>query len=198
MATFGGGFAFDAAFPAGGADTTAAVSTRLVAGPSAADASATVEVAISDPAWLAKPGRAFPVKVDPSFWQNTSSGQGRETYVTNGPYVNSSFGTSTAVVSGADPNYYVSRTLIYFNLGSLPAANKVVTSAAGTSPSEPAGAQRRFSALLRGSSGRREGRRAPSNGRSFRRSSPMSPSRPPSGRSVPSRRQAPPARWRRG
>ncbi|MGI8685143.1 MAG: DNRLRE domain-containing protein [Acidimicrobiales bacterium] len=130
VATFGGGFAFDASFPAGGAGTSAPVAVRLLAGPSRADSSATVEVSV-DAAWLATPGRAFPVEVDPTFYQNTlaSQGGGHDTYVTSGPWANSSFGTSTATVSGADPNYDVSRALMYFDLGTLPGANKVVTAA---------------------------------------------------------------------
>ncbi|HVM01160.1 MAG TPA: DNRLRE domain-containing protein, partial [Acidimicrobiales bacterium] len=129
VASFGGGFAFAADFPAGGADTTAPVAVRLVAAPTATDRAATVEVGV-DAAWLATPDRAFPVRVDPIFQQNTAAGAaGRDTYVQSGAYQNTAFGSSTAIVSGTDPNGYISRSLLYFNLGSLPSSTRIVTSA---------------------------------------------------------------------
>ncbi|MGH9150839.1 MAG: phospholipase A2 [Acidimicrobiales bacterium] len=128
VATFGGGFAFDATFPDGGAPSAAPVAARLVSGPTATERAATVEVGV-DPAWL--DSAAFPVRIDPTFAQTTvASSGGRDTYVTSGAYANSAFGTSTAVVTGSDPNGYISRTLLYFDLGSLPSGDpKVVTSA---------------------------------------------------------------------
>lgn len=74
LATYGGGFAYDADGPAGTLPTP--VSVRLV---SQKGNVATVEVAIADVTWLATPGLSFPVTIDPVFSQITSPGYGGRT-----------------------------------------------------------------------------------------------------------------------
>src|SRR5207244_11012233 len=101
------------------------VHTRLV---SARGGVATVESGV-DPAWLADPARAWPVTIDPSFYQNTAAGSGAwDTYVTNAQYANTSFTTSTSMSVG--PNNggaTLSRSQLWFDLGTAPSATDWVT-----------------------------------------------------------------------
>lgn len=134
VGAFGGGIAFDASFPAAGPAATTAVNVRLVADPAApgtashAGSVATIEVSISAE-WLSAPARKFPVTIDPTFfgkWSLAADG-GRDTFIQNAEYANSSFGTSPYLYVGtADGGVHVNRALLYFDLGTTPAPNRYV------------------------------------------------------------------------
>lgn len=128
IATFGSGLAFDASWSSGATPVTAPVSVRLV---SQAAGLATVEVGV-DPAWLVSPARRFPVTIDPTFSQLSNASGAFDTWVYSGPeYANTSYASQPwLVVGSADGGAHVTRSLLRFDLSSLPTgANVAVTDA---------------------------------------------------------------------
>ncbi len=87
----------------------------------------TVEVGI-DAGWLHAPGRAFPVTIDPTFAGHALASEGgRDTFVDDQEYANTSFASSAYLYVGTgDAGLHKTRSLLYFNLGTVPAANESV------------------------------------------------------------------------
>lgn len=125
---FGSGLAFDASFAQAGPAATAPVSTRLI---SQDGAVATVEVAIAPPEWLTAPQRVFPVTIDPTFSQLSSSAGALDTWVYSGEYANNPYPSHPWLVVGSgDYGAHTTRSLLRFDLSSLPTgANVTVTDA---------------------------------------------------------------------
>lgn len=128
IATYGGGFAYDAD---GMADTSSTpVSVRLV---SQKGNTATMEVAVADPNWLKAPERSFPVTIDPTFAQSVYWG-GMATQVKDGSLANTSLYGTAGLAAGTqyDPgaNFsYRFRSLLKFDLSSVLPANATVIAA---------------------------------------------------------------------
>ncbi len=113
----------------GRATTTTTVATTVPATttvpttlpPPAADV-AVVEVSM-DPEFLRTPGRAFPVRMDPTTITRKVEGSARDTFVaanmTTGQYADYSFSGDPSLLVGSD-GVYLSRSLLYFDLSSLP------------------------------------------------------------------------------
>jgi RHS repeat-associated protein len=135
VGVFGAGIASDASFPAGGPAAATPVSVRLLPTPALLPADAvpfgasvaTIEVAVSGE-WLSAPGRRFPVTIDPFFGKySLASDGGRDTFIDNAEYADSSFGTSPYLYVGTgDGGVHKTRALLAFDLGTLPAANRYV------------------------------------------------------------------------
>ena len=91
-----------------------------------------VEVGV-DRAWLSAPERKFPVTIDPALVDTryTSTTGNRDTFVYSGvEYADTSYAANGwLLVGSADAGAHVTRSMLYFDLGSLPAANVVVGSA---------------------------------------------------------------------
>lgn len=123
LASFGAGRATDAAFPSGGLGATAAVSVQLVATTTVPRHEAVLSVGV-DPTWLAAPGRAWPVRIDPVFSTDTSA-TGTDTYVYSSDPA-SSFGTSNWLFTGSgNGGVSIARSLVRFDLSGIPASNFV-------------------------------------------------------------------------
>jgi hypothetical protein len=133
VASFGGGVAHDANQAApGGQGAAAGVATRLVG-----RAGRTVRVQVGvDPGWVADPARVFPVTVDPVFYANTA-GAGNDTWVQSDqsdPSVPSGWSSTRLRMGyGFGPDgpggTAVARTLLWFDVGSPVAGNKLVSEA---------------------------------------------------------------------
>jgi alpha-tubulin suppressor-like RCC1 family protein len=123
VAGFGDGFAWDATFPKSAASFIP-VSVRLL---SQSSTVASVEVGV-DPSWLSARERAFPVTIDPDFWQPTQPGMAgpRDAFVYGAPeYRAYGFdhildtlwvGNYPRAAGRVDPT----RTFMWFDLSSLP------------------------------------------------------------------------------
>ncbi|MCW2621675.1 MAG: laminin, partial [Frankiales bacterium] len=97
---FGGGFATDSNAGPWGPGTETQVATVL-AGQTGQVATVTVSV---DAGWLADPARVFPVTIDPTYYNNTSSGgSGVDTWVSTA-YANTSQWASTELRVGTGPS----------------------------------------------------------------------------------------------
>ncbi len=92
----------------------------------AADGAVAVEVSV-DPTWLGAPGRAFPVTIDPFFAQRTSEAATVDTFVYQQAPTTAYASWPQLVIGLNGGNLY--RSLLSFNLGSLPAAENYVTEA---------------------------------------------------------------------
>ena len=126
VATFGGGMASDATFPAAGLAATTPVTVRLVGTEATPAREAIISVGV-DPAWLAEPGRAWPLRIDPLFTTSTATA-GADTYIYSAD-PNSSFGSSGWLFTGSgDGGISVARSLVRFDLSSLPPSHFVTES----------------------------------------------------------------------
>jgi hypothetical protein len=107
---------------------TSPVSVHVVG---TAPGTVTVEVGV-DPAWLAAPGRQFPVTVDPLLaWSKTAGTGGTvDTYVVGGTSAGTSFGSSPYLGLGSsDGGVTTARRLLWFDVSSLVSADDSVTNA---------------------------------------------------------------------
>ncbi|MDQ6927476.1 MAG: DNRLRE domain-containing protein, partial [Actinomycetota bacterium] len=124
VATFGGAMAYDASFPKVVADNMGPVGVHIV---DVKGGAVTVEVGV-DPGWLAAPGRAFPVTVDPwlVYGHSSNEASNRDTNVIGGSSANTSFGTSPYLGLGStDGGVTVARDLLWFDVSSLGATASV-------------------------------------------------------------------------
>lgn len=122
LAGFGGGVATDARFPAGGVGTQTPVAVRMIGTAPTRGGStvATVEVSI-DPGWLAAPERAFPVRIDPTFFTPTPTSPVADTWVM--PGLTTTQYSSTYLAAGGGP-----RSLLRFNVDAVKSPERWVTS----------------------------------------------------------------------
>jgi RHS repeat-associated protein len=98
-AAFGGGRVVDAS----GADAPVTVTLGAVSG-----STVQATVAVSSPQWLTEPGRAFPVRVDPTLLE----GDSYDTFVKQG--LGAQSGTSTLQVGTTDGGAHTARSILYF------------------------------------------------------------------------------------
>ncbi|MDQ2826324.1 MAG: DNRLRE domain-containing protein [Actinomycetota bacterium] len=153
IATFAPGLAFDSAGPGGGPGTIGAVSVRLVgvapptkapavgagAAPGAAVLAeraatatnvATVEVSV-DEAWAKDKARTYPVQIDPLFTYvlNAAYNSYDGLIVSGGTEQNTDYSTNANLAVGSDNGARTSRSLLWFNVGSLAGPGTWVTEA---------------------------------------------------------------------
>lgn len=112
---------------------TAPTTVPTASPPASGTTAVTVEVAV-DAKWLAEPGRAFPVTIDPGLTQTSLATGGNDTFVLSGPtYSGTSFAGAGELWIGAnagqvgraylrfpglpaaDPNYYVTQSYLKLN-----------------------------------------------------------------------------------
>ena len=111
--------------------TEAMASTAAAPTPDAATEAELISVEVGlDPAWLSARERVFPVTVDPALTvvKLTSAAGNRDTWVYSGvEYATTSYaGHPWLLVGSGDGGAHVTRSMLYFDMGSLPSADVVV------------------------------------------------------------------------